>query len=169
MTTRIFIFQLNTCGYNPYVTSSLTSGWVCRLQLLLVLASAVFLRSESRGIHDHTLLSQIRYSPNPEGQAPLFISPRNRVALLYPRHWVLFSSSPTTPRATVEAFDPASTPDSLNPNEFTNEVTFITRGEPKRDHHLEQFACYYLCFVRCYEMCLAACYPATEALPMLTA
>jgi hypothetical protein len=28
-TTRIFIFQLNTRGYSPYVTSSLTRGWVC--------------------------------------------------------------------------------------------------------------------------------------------
>jgi hypothetical protein len=27
LTTRIFIFQLNTCGYSPYVTSSLTRGW----------------------------------------------------------------------------------------------------------------------------------------------
>jgi hypothetical protein len=25
-TTRIFIFQLNTCGYSPYVTSSMTRG-----------------------------------------------------------------------------------------------------------------------------------------------
>jgi hypothetical protein len=29
--TKIFIFQLNTCGYRPYVISSLTRGWVCRL------------------------------------------------------------------------------------------------------------------------------------------
>jgi hypothetical protein len=33
--TSNFIFQLNTCGYSPYVTCSLTRGWVCRLQLLL--------------------------------------------------------------------------------------------------------------------------------------
>jgi hypothetical protein len=33
-----------------------------RLQLLLILASAVILRSESRGTYDHILLSQIRYS-----------------------------------------------------------------------------------------------------------
>jgi hypothetical protein len=62
-TTRIFILQLNTCGYSPYVTSSLMRGWVCRLQLLLGLASAVILRSESRGTHDHILLSQIRDFP----------------------------------------------------------------------------------------------------------
>jgi hypothetical protein len=58
-TTTNFIFQLNTCGYSPYVTSSLTRGCVCRLQWLLGLASAVIL-SESRGTHDHILLSKIR-------------------------------------------------------------------------------------------------------------
>jgi hypothetical protein len=84
LTTSNFIFQLNTCGYSTYVTSSLTKGWVCRLQLLLVLASAVILRSESRGTHDHILLPQIRDSPNMEGQVFVFISRRNRVDRLYP-------------------------------------------------------------------------------------
>jgi hypothetical protein len=37
------------------------------------------------GTHDHILLSQIRDSPNLEGQVPVFISPRNRVAQLYPQ------------------------------------------------------------------------------------
>jgi hypothetical protein len=50
----------------------------------MVLASAVILRFESRGTHDHILVSQIRDSPNMEGQVHLFISPRNRVAQLYP-------------------------------------------------------------------------------------
>jgi hypothetical protein len=60
-------------------------GWVCRLQLLLALASAVILRSESHGTHDHILLSQIRDSPSLEGQVHVFLSPRNRVAQLYPQ------------------------------------------------------------------------------------
>jgi hypothetical protein len=47
-------------------------GRVCRLQLLLVLASAVILGSESRGNHDHILLSEVRDSPNLEGQVPVF-------------------------------------------------------------------------------------------------
>jgi hypothetical protein len=34
--------------------------------------------------HDHILLSQIRDSPNLEGQVPVFISPRNMVTQLYP-------------------------------------------------------------------------------------
>jgi hypothetical protein len=74
------VFQMNTCGHSPYETSSLTRGWACRLQLLLALSSAVILGSESRGTHDHILLSQIRDSPNLEGQVPVFMSPRNRVA-----------------------------------------------------------------------------------------
>jgi hypothetical protein len=48
------------------------------------LCSAVILRSESRGTDDHILLSQIRDSPNLEGQIPVFISPTKRMARLYP-------------------------------------------------------------------------------------
>jgi hypothetical protein len=59
-------------------------GWVCRLQLLLGLASAVIFTSESRETHDHILLSRIRDSPNLVGHFPVFISPRDRVAQLYP-------------------------------------------------------------------------------------
>jgi hypothetical protein len=77
-----FIFQLNTCGYSPCVTSSLRRGWICRLQLLLFLASAVILMSESGDIRDHILLSQTRDSYNLVGQVPVFISPRSRVTQL---------------------------------------------------------------------------------------
>jgi hypothetical protein len=51
----------------------------------MFLASADILGSESRGTHDHILFSQIRDSPNMEGQVPIFISPRNRVAQLNPQ------------------------------------------------------------------------------------
>jgi hypothetical protein len=68
------------CGVAP-----LTRVRVSRLQLLLVLARAVILRSETGGTHDHILLSQIRDSPNLEGQVPVFISLRNMVARLYPQ------------------------------------------------------------------------------------
>jgi hypothetical protein len=83
LTTSNFIFQLNTCCYSPYVTSSLTRGWVCRLQLLLVFANVVVLRYESRGAHGRILLSQIWDCPNLQGHVPVFISPRNIVACLY--------------------------------------------------------------------------------------
>jgi hypothetical protein len=45
-------------------------GWV---YLLLILDSAVIIRSESRGAHDHILLSQIWHSTNLEGQFPVYI------------------------------------------------------------------------------------------------
>jgi hypothetical protein len=56
---------------------------VCHLQLLLVLVRVVILRSESRGTHDHLLLTQIRDSLNLEGQVPVFIAASNRVARVY--------------------------------------------------------------------------------------
>jgi hypothetical protein len=58
-------------------------GWVFHLQLLQVLASTAILRSKSRGTHYLLFLSQIGDTPNLEGQVPIFISPRNRVARLY--------------------------------------------------------------------------------------
>jgi hypothetical protein len=66
------------------VGHSLTTGRVSLLQLLLVLASAVILGPQSRGTHN-ILLSGVRDCPNLESQAPVFISPSNRVAQLYPQ------------------------------------------------------------------------------------
>jgi hypothetical protein len=48
-------FRVCWCG-----ALSLTGGRVCRLQLLLVLVSAVIFGSESLGIRDHILLPQIQ-------------------------------------------------------------------------------------------------------------
>jgi hypothetical protein len=70
LTTSNFIFQLNTCGSSPYVTPPLTRVWVCRSQFLLVLASAVILRSECRRTHDQMLLSQIRDPHQPGEPGP---------------------------------------------------------------------------------------------------
>jgi hypothetical protein len=52
--------QWNTCGHCSYITSSLTTGWVCHFQLLLALTSTFILESESRGTRGRILLSQIR-------------------------------------------------------------------------------------------------------------
>jgi hypothetical protein len=56
----ISVRQLRVCWCGAL---SLTRGRVCRLQLLLILASAVIFGSESRGTRDHILLSQIRDFP----------------------------------------------------------------------------------------------------------
>jgi hypothetical protein len=60
-------------------------GWVCSLQLLLALTSAAILMSEFHRIHDHILLPYIRDFHNLEGQVPIFISPKDRMAQLYPQ------------------------------------------------------------------------------------
>jgi hypothetical protein len=60
-------------------------GRICRLQLLLVLASAVILGSKSLGTHANILPSHIRDSSNVQGQVPVFISPSDRVAQLHPQ------------------------------------------------------------------------------------
>jgi hypothetical protein len=73
------------------------------------LASAVILGSKSCGTHDHILLSQSRDFPNREGEVPIFISPGTGLPSCCPRHWVPFSSPPTTRRAIVEVFEPAFT------------------------------------------------------------
>jgi hypothetical protein len=56
----VIVRQLRVCSCG---TLSLARGRVCRLQLLLVIASAVIFASESHGTHDHILLSQIRDFP----------------------------------------------------------------------------------------------------------
>jgi hypothetical protein len=53
----IIVWQLRVCWFGA---PSLTRGRVCRLQLLLALASAVIFWSESRRTRGHIFLSQIR-------------------------------------------------------------------------------------------------------------
>jgi hypothetical protein len=71
--TTVSQFRVCWCGA-PF----LTRGRVCRLQLLLALASSVILGSESRGTNDHILQSQIRDSPNLVDQVPIFIFPQEQ-------------------------------------------------------------------------------------------
>jgi hypothetical protein len=79
---RIFIFQLNTCGCSSYVTASLMRGWVCRLEYLLGLASAVILRSESHGTHDHILLPSDSKLPQSGGPGPRIYIPQEQGCLV---------------------------------------------------------------------------------------
>jgi hypothetical protein len=79
---EIFFRQLRVCYF---VEPSLTRVWVCNLLLLLVLASAV------SGTRPYFIAPIFETLPNLEGQVPVFISPRNRVAQIYP--WALGSLS----------------------------------------------------------------------------
>jgi hypothetical protein len=75
----ITVWQLRSCWC---VALSLTRGRVCRLQLLLGLASAVILGSEPLGTRDFILLSQIWDSPF-RRLLRLAGSQRNRSSSLY--------------------------------------------------------------------------------------
>jgi hypothetical protein len=66
----VTVRQLRVCWCGE---PSLTRGRVCRLQLLLAFSSAVSLGS----------VSQVRDSPNLEGQIPTFKYPRSRVTQLH--------------------------------------------------------------------------------------
>jgi hypothetical protein len=84
-----FIFQLNTCGCSPYVTSSLMIGWLCRLQLLLVLSSAQSFSGPSpAGLMTTFYYLRFESPPTCQGQVPVFVSRRKRVARLYPHREV---------------------------------------------------------------------------------
>jgi hypothetical protein len=98
---RIF-FQFNTCSHSPYVTSSLTRGWVCRLQLLLVLASADILMSSLTGLMK--MFYSLRFETPPTWRTMfVYLYPRGSGRPSYvPRHWVPFPSPFTTLRATVQ-------------------------------------------------------------------
>jgi hypothetical protein len=72
---EIFFRQLRVCYF---VVPSLTRGRVCNLLLLLVLASAVPLRSESRGTQSHILLSQFLRLPQPRGPGPCICIPQEQ-------------------------------------------------------------------------------------------
>jgi hypothetical protein len=79
LTTSNFIFQLNTCCYSPFVTSSRMKGQVSRLQLLLVLASTVILVSESHGTSlPHFTVSDLRLSHR-GGSGPHIYIPQEQV------------------------------------------------------------------------------------------
>jgi hypothetical protein len=78
-------FQLNTYGYSPYVTSSLTRVWVCCLQLLLALASAIILGSESRCLTFKT-------APTWRAWSPYLYPPTTGWPIRFYKRWIILPS-----------------------------------------------------------------------------
>jgi hypothetical protein len=104
-----FFCQLNIWGISPYVTSSLTWRWVCCLQLLLVIASAVIPRSDSRGTH-YRILLRFRTPQTLKARSSYLYLPGTGWTSYTPRHWVLLSPPPTTRRATVPLHELSNQP-----------------------------------------------------------
>jgi hypothetical protein len=79
-------FCLDTCGCVILYPSSLTRGRVCNLLYNCFWAlPEQSLLDRSPAELTAIFYCLICYSPNLEGQVPIFISPRNRVVQLYPR------------------------------------------------------------------------------------
>jgi hypothetical protein len=72
----IIVWQLRVCWFGP---PSLTRGRVCRLQLLLVLASAFIFGSEFRRTRGHILLSRLNF----ESYSPVALSKDCIFTILY--------------------------------------------------------------------------------------
>jgi hypothetical protein len=103
---EFFFRRLRVCYF---VAPSPTRGWVCNLLLLLVLSSTVPPGLSPTGLKTIFYCPNSWDSPNLEGQVPVFISPRNRVAQIYPRALGSLSLPLTTRRVMVELFYPTST------------------------------------------------------------
>jgi hypothetical protein len=102
--SSVTVRQLRVCSCGaPF----LTGGLVCRLQLLLVLASAVILESVSCGTHSH-ILPRFETSPTSRTRSPHLYPPGTGWPSYTPRHWIPFSLPPTTRRATEEVFEPVT-------------------------------------------------------------
>jgi hypothetical protein len=92
--SRSTFFQMNPCDYSPYVTSCLTRGWVCRFQLLMVLASAVILGSGPARLMTIFYCLRFETSPTWRARSPYLYPPGTGWPSYNPRHWVPFSSPP---------------------------------------------------------------------------
>jgi hypothetical protein len=80
--------------WGPRPNSSLTRGWVCRLQLLLGLASTVIFRSQSRGTHDHSYCLRFETSATWRPRSPSIYIPQEHSGLVIsPGTGSLFFSS----------------------------------------------------------------------------
>jgi hypothetical protein len=82
LTTSNFIFQLNTCGYSPYVTSSLMRGWV--YSCCWASPAQSFSGPSPTGLM--TTFYCLRFETPPTWRTrPRIYIPRYRMALLYPQ------------------------------------------------------------------------------------
>jgi hypothetical protein len=80
-------FQLNTCGHSSYVIVLILSDERMGLSFTVAAGPRQRTHSQVRVTRDswpHFTVS-FRDSPNLEGQVPVFMCPRNRVAELYPQ------------------------------------------------------------------------------------
>jgi hypothetical protein len=110
LTTRNFIIQLNTYGYSPYVTCSLTRGWAVVYNCCWSSPAQAFSGQSPAGLMTTFYCLRFEIPPTWRTRSPYLYPSETGWPGYTPRHWVPFSSPPTR-RATVEVINPASTRD----------------------------------------------------------
>jgi hypothetical protein len=105
--------------------------------LLVLLASAVILRFESRGTMPKLYCLNFETPLNWRVSSPYLYPTGTRRHSFTPRHWVPFSLSPTTLRATVEVFEPASTRVTIFLLQLSSSLLFLHRLS--RKHRCQQY------------------------------
>jgi hypothetical protein len=155
LTTRIFFPQLNTYGFSPHVTSSLTRGWVYRLELLPVSLAQSFLVPSPAGPMKNVTVSHSKL-PQPGGPGLLICIPHEYGgSAITPSTGIHFSSPPTTSRTMVEVFEPAPHGEHTS---ILVHFEYPMEQERHRKHSIQQF-------LYCCE-CIRACGNVfTETMP----
>jgi hypothetical protein len=100
-------FQLNTCCYSPYVTSSLSRGCVCVYNYWWPSPAQSFSGPSPAGLMTIFYCLRFETLSTWRARSPYLYPPGTGWLSYTPRHWVPFPSPPTTHRATVEVLDPA--------------------------------------------------------------
>jgi hypothetical protein len=100
--SMFFFFQLNTCGYNPHVTSFLTRRWVCRFNCCWPSPMQSFSGPSPAGLI--TIFYSLRFQTTSSWRvrSPYLYPPGTGWPIYNPKQWVPFSMPLTTSRATVE-------------------------------------------------------------------
>jgi hypothetical protein len=101
---------------------SLTRGRVCRLQLLLDSPAQSFSALSPAGLMTISYCLRFETSPTWRARSQYLYPPGTEWSSYTPTHWVPFSLPPTTRKATVEVFEPASA-------QATAHLAFFTHSE----------------------------------------
>jgi hypothetical protein len=109
LTTSNFIFQLNICAYNLYVTSSLKEDGSVVYNCYLSSPVQPILGPSPAGLMTTFYCLRFEAPPTWRARFPYLYPTGTGWPGYTPRHWVPFSSPPTTRRATVQVSDHAST------------------------------------------------------------
>jgi hypothetical protein len=150
LTTSNFFFQLITCGHSPYVTFSLTSRWVCPLQL----PAQSFSGPSPVGLMTTFYCLRFKSTPTWRVRSPYLYPPGTGWPRYIPRHWVPFLSSLTTHSVMIEVFDP------LHMGDWLSILTVLVKTSwhgPHRKHRSSIVACIFVAA----GTCLLSCCPET--------